>query len=58
MFPPLQELDQQNKEPVPVFIIGNKSDLQRQREVTPEMGEKVLFTNLCNFHLFRARTRD
>ena len=37
-----QELDQQNKEPVPVFIIGNKSDLNAQREVTPQMGEKVI----------------
>ena len=37
-----QELDQQNKEPVPVFIIGNKSDLKAQREVTPQMGEKVI----------------
>ncbi|KAI0219546.1 Ras-related protein Rab-8B [Lamellibrachia satsuma] len=36
-----KELDQQNKEPVPVFIIGNKCDLQEQREVTPEMGEKM-----------------
>ncbi|KAK2181846.1 hypothetical protein NP493_377g01014 [Ridgeia piscesae] len=36
-----QELDQQNKEPVPVFIIGNKCDLDEQRQVTAEMGEKM-----------------
>lgn len=34
-----------------MFIIGNKCDLQEQREVTPEMGEKVIHTQRINVSL-------
>ena len=36
-----QELDGSNTEPVPVFILGNKSDLDSSRVVDTEQGEKV-----------------
>ena len=38
----VQELDCNNKEPIPVFIVGNKVDLDTQRVITTQMGKKVL----------------
>ena len=36
-----QDVDQSNTEPVPVYLIGNKIDLDSKREVTKQMGKAV-----------------
>ncbi|ELT90087.1 hypothetical protein CAPTEDRAFT_55121, partial [Capitella teleta] len=35
------ELDRNNKEPVPVFIVGNKTDLEESRVVSTQEGKKA-----------------
>lgn len=37
----LQEVDASNKDPVPVIVVGNKSDLTAERAVSYQEGEKV-----------------
>jgi len=37
----VQEVDTSNKDPVPVIVVGNKSDLAAQRVVSYQEGERV-----------------
>jgi len=47
----VQEVEPSNKDPVPVIVVGNKSDLSDQRVVSYEEGEKVMAYVSCRFHI-------
>ncbi len=42
-----QEVDRNNQEPVPVFIIGNKCDLANERLVSADQGKVVRLVCSC-----------